>query len=250
MTDFPLRDRIAVGAAVVVPLLIAGVLVPFRGSLSSTSMALIFVVAVVAIAANGSRVAGAVSALSAAAWFDFFLTPPYESFSISRAEDVSTAILLMLVGLAVSQLAARARRLQVVVVTDAAQLRRIHETTEVAQAAPSAEAVVDHVKQELIELLELRACRFEYGTLLGHPPRLEQDGSVTAGRRRWNVDEHGWPPEEIELRAIGNGRYQGRFMLRPSPDARPSLQARLVAVTLADQAGAALDTAGRGTPER
>ncbi len=35
------------------------------------------VVAVVAAAALGSRVAGAIAALSAATWFDFFLTRPY-----------------------------------------------------------------------------------------------------------------------------------------------------------------------------
>ncbi len=37
----------------------------------------------------------------------------------------------------------------------------------------------------------------------------------------------------------GVGAY-GRFMLTPRPGSKPSLQARLVAVTLADQAGRAL----------
>jgi hypothetical protein len=46
---------------------------------------------------------------------------------------------------------------------------------------------------------------------------------------------------------FGNGQYFGRYMLTPRPDARPSLQARLVAVTLADQAGRALSA---GTPSR
>lgn len=72
---------------------------------------------------------------------------------------------------------------------------------------------------------------------------------MTVGRRQWDIDQRGWPQEEIELRAIGNGRYQGRFMLTPSPGAHPSLQARLVAVTLADQTGTALDTAGPGTSQ-
>ncbi|TKA01704.1 histidine kinase, partial [Actinacidiphila oryziradicis] len=34
----------------------------------------------------------------------------------------------------------------------------------------------------------------------------------------------------------------GRFMMQPTPGAVPPLQARLVAATLADQVGAALDT--------
>ena len=49
----------------------------------------------------------------------------------------------------------------------------------------------------------------------------------------------GLPAEEIELRVFGNGQYHGRFMLTARPGARPSLQARLVAVTLADMTGRA-----------
>lgn len=109
MTRYPLRDRIAVTAALAAPLLVSLLLVPFRGSLSSTNMALILVVVVVAVAAAGNRVAGALTALSAAAWFDFFLTRPYQSFTINRADDVETTVLLLAVGVAVSQLAARAR---------------------------------------------------------------------------------------------------------------------------------------------
>ncbi|TQJ52896.1 MULTISPECIES: DUF4118 domain-containing protein [Streptomyces] len=244
MTGYPLRDRLALVAGLVGPFLVALVLVPFRTDLSHTNAALILVVVVVAIAALGSRAAGALGALSAAAWFDFFLTRPYQTFDINASEDIETAVLLLAVGLIVSQLAARARRLEVITVTEAAYLTRVHDTAELAQSARSGDTVVDHVRRELTELLGLRACRFEYGTLMGRPPRLEQDGSVAVGRRRRDVDIDGWPEGEIELRTYGNGRYLGRFMLTPGPGPVPPLQARLVAVTLADQTGAALDTAG------
>jgi hypothetical protein len=42
------------------------------------------------------------------------------------------------------------------------------------------------------------------------------------------------------LRFSGNGRGYGRFMLTPRPGSRPSPQARVVAVSLADQAGRAV----------
>ncbi|MET8400326.1 DUF4118 domain-containing protein [Streptomyces sp900116325] len=245
MTRQPLGDRLALLAAVVGPLLVALVLVPFRTDLSRTNAALVLVVVVVAVAAFGSRVAGAVAALSAAVWFDFFLTRPYQRFTINGGDDIETAVLLLVVGLIVSQLAARVRRLEVVAVTDAGHLARIHHTAELAQATTSADAVVAHVRGELVELLQLRGCRFEYGSLLGRPPRLEQDGSVSAGRRCWDVARRGWPDGEIELRAGAQGHYVGRYMLDPTPGTVPTLQARLVAVTLADQAGSALDTAGR-----
>ncbi len=236
-------DRVAFLAALVAPLGVLGALVPFRDSLPNTSVVLVLVVIVVAVAALGNRLAGALAALWAAVWFDFFFTQPYQRFAISRPADIQAALLLLVVGLVVSQLAARARRLQVVTITDADYLTRIHDTAELAQSANAPETVVDHVTAQLTEVLRLRGCRFEYGTLIGHPPRLEQDGSVTWGRRRWDADQFGLPNTEVELCAFGNGRFYGRFMLDPTPGTIPPLQARLVAVTLADQAGSALDTA-------
>ncbi|GAA3783033.1 hypothetical protein GCM10022403_016950 [Streptomyces coacervatus] len=251
-TAWPARDRIALAAGLVAPFLVALALVPFRTDLSRTNAALVLVVAVVAVSALGSRTAGVVASLSAAAWFarggaaigHSFLTRPYETFDITASADVETAVLLLAVGLIVSQLAVHARRLEVVTVTDAGYLARIHATADLVQSAKSADTVVDHVRRELAGLLGLRACRFEYGTLLGRPPRLQADGSLTVGSRPWDADASGWPEGEIELRAYGNGHYLGRFMLTPGPGRVPPLQARLVAVTLADQTGAALDTAG------
>ncbi|WP_329320503.1 DUF4118 domain-containing protein [Streptomyces sp. NBC_01262] len=239
------RDRTAIVAAVVAPLAVAAVLVPFRGSFSNTNAALVLVVVVVAVAAIGNRLAGALAALSAAVWFDFFLTVPYERFTITRSADVTTAVLLLAVGLAVSQLAARARRLQIIAITDAGYLSQIRDTAELAQSSTGPDAVVDQVRHQLTGLLQLSGCRFEYGSLLGHPPRLEQDGTVVSGRTRWDVDRLGLPDEEVELRAFAGGRFLGRFMMRPAPGAAPSLQARLVAVTLANQVGVALSTSSR-----
>jgi hypothetical protein len=240
MTRYLTRDSVAIAAAVVAPLAAAAILLPWRGSWPNTNVALLLVVVVVAVAAIGNRVAGAIAAISAAVWFDFFFTVPYERFTIRHSSDVTTFVLLLVVGVAVSQLAARARRLRVLAITDAGYLAEIHETAALAQTARSSEAVVDHVREQLAGLLDLDGCRFEYGMLLGHPPRLERDGTVRTGYGRWNVAEAGLPAEEVELRVFGGGQYYGRFMLTPKPGSRPSLQARLVAVTLADQAGRAL----------
>ena len=239
MAGYLTRDRVAVAAAVLAPLAAAAVLLPFRASWSNTNVALLLVVIVVAVAAIGNRIAGGIAAVSAAAWFDFFFTRPYERFAITKSADVTTAVLLLLVGLAVSQLAARARQLQVIAITDAAYLAQIHDAASLTQTARSPHAVVELVTEQLTGLLGLEDCRFEYGSLLGHPPRLERDGSVVVGRRNWEVERWGFPASETELRTFCNGQYYGRFMMKPKPGSKPSLQARLVAVTLADQAGRA-----------
>jgi hypothetical protein len=234
------RDRLAIAAGLLLPLAAAAILIPFRASWSNTNVALLLVVVVVGVSAIGSRVAGLVAAVSAAAWFDFFFTVPYYRFSIRGTDDITTAVLLLVTGLAVSQLAARARQLKVVTITDAGYLAQLHEVAAVSASARSADEIVDYVSQQLVRVLALESARFEYGSLLGHPPRLEADGGLIVGRIPWDVDAAGLPLDEIELRTFGNGRYFGRFMVRARPDSRPSLQARLVAVTLAEQAGQAL----------
>lgn len=137
MSGYRLHDRIALIAALVAPFLAALALVPFRTDLSATNAALVLVVAVVAVAALGTRAAGALAALSAAAWFDFFLTRPYGRFTITGGDDVQTAVLLLVVGLIVSQLAVRARRLQGAVITDASHLSQLEGTARLAEAGDS-----------------------------------------------------------------------------------------------------------------
>ncbi|MFD6185770.1 DUF4118 domain-containing protein [Streptomyces goshikiensis] len=237
----PLRDAAAFAAALLAPFAVALALVPVRADMSHTNVALVLVVAVVAVSALGNRYAGALAALSAAAWFDFFHTAPYQSLHITGRADIETAVLLLLVGLAVSQLAARARLLGAVALTDAGHLERLHETARFARFATSPDDVVEEVRRQLVEVLELRACRFERGSLLGHPARLEQDGSVNVPDWVWDLERQGWPQGEIELRATAGDRYQGRFMMTPAQGAVVvPLESRLVAVTLAAQAGAAL----------
>ncbi|WP_327265718.1 DUF4118 domain-containing protein [Streptomyces sp. NBC_01232] len=240
-----LHDRAVLLAALVVPFLVALALVPFRAGISATNEALIMVVAVVAVAALGTRAAGALAALSAAAWFDFFLTRPYQQFAIADRDEIQTAFLLLVVGLIVSQPAVRVQRLRTVVVTDASHLSSLQGTARLVEDGASPEAVVEYVRRELVGLLGLRGCRFEYGRLLGHRPRLEHDGGLWLRSRSRIVEYADWPDGETELRVVGGGHYYGRFLLDPLPDRPlPPEEARLVAVALAARAGGALDTAG------
>jgi hypothetical protein len=249
MTRNLTRDQAAFAAAIAAPLAAAAILLPWRSSWSNTNVALLFVVVVVAVSAIGNRVAGVAAAVGSAVWFDFFFTVPYERFTISHSADVTTFILLLVVGVAVSQLAARARHLRVITITDENYLSQIHEAAALAQSARSPDAVVEHVREQLISVLGLSDCRFEYGVLLGHPPRLERDGTVMTRNGRWPVDLSGLPAGEVELRTFGHGQYFGRFMMTPTAAAKPSLQARLVAVTLADTAGRALATTSSSRAE-
>lgn len=234
------RDRWAGAAALLVPLAVAALFLPWRSSLANTDVALLLVVVVVAVAANGHRVAGIVAAASAAVWFDFFWTAPYERFSVTRGTDVQTIVLLLAVGAAVSELAARARRARRTVVYDTAYLAELRSTARLVADQRDPQEVVAHVRAQLVMLLGLREARFEPGRFLGHPPRLADDGTLSWDGRRWNVEEYGFPDTDFALPARSGGQTVGRFMLTPMPGAVPSLAARQVAAMLAAQVGAVL----------
>ncbi|MEY9931406.1 hypothetical protein ABH926_006055 [Catenulispora sp. GP43] len=231
------RDRWAMLAAVVLPLAMATVLLPWRSSLANTDVALLLVVTIVAVAANGHRAAGALAAVSAAVWFDFFWTKPYQQFAITRGTDIATAVLLLVVGIAVSELAVRGRRARRTVVFDTAYLSELRSTVRLVAEGRDPQEVARHVQAELVALLGLRDVRFERGQLLGHPPRLEADGTLAWGDTRWDIDEHGFPNQDVELRTGARGTVFGRFMMTPVPGTAPSRQAREVAGMLAAQVG-------------
>jgi K+-sensing histidine kinase KdpD len=238
------RDRLAMLAGLVAPLVLAVVLVPFRGSFPNTDAALAMLLVVVAVAANGHRLAGYLSAVSAAVWFDFFLTQPYERFAITHRTDIETTVLLLVIGAAITEIAVWGRRQYATASRRAGYLDGVNNAARAVAAGGSAPALIDQVNSQLIRLLSLRSCVFQYGVAgLGRPARLHHDGSVTIGQRRWEADREGLPQNiELELLVESGGVFQGRFLMTPVPGARPALESRLLAVAFADQVGAALAT--------
>jgi hypothetical protein len=168
------------------------------------------------------------------------LTLPYERFTITARAELETTVLLLLVGAAVSELAARGRRSRQGVRTGTAYLASIHTAAGRAAAGQTVHELTEQVRGESIEVLALRADRFEQGGYLGHPPRLDEHGELIWDSGRWDIAAHGLPDQEIELRTRNNGHIWGRFMLAPTPGIAPSAEARRVAVVLAGQVGAAL----------
>jgi len=234
------RDRAALLAGLLAPLAVAALLVPWRTSLPNTDAALLLVAVVVAIAANGHRAAGVLASASAALWFDFFLTKPYEQFAITQRDDIETTLLLLAVGLAVTEIAVRSRRHHSASVTEAAYVTALHTTAELVASGRPAPEVIEHVTTYVKATLSLSACRYEDHVFLGRPPRLEPSGQITWNGARWDIDRHGLPGDEIELYVRGGGHAIGRLMMTAQPGTAPSLESRRVAVTLADQLGQSL----------
>jgi len=244
MSRYVNRDRLALLAALVVPLAFAAILVPFRTSLPNTDAALALILVIVAVAANGNRLAGVLAAVSAAVWFDFFLTQPYERFSITSRTNIETTVLLLVIGVAVTELAVWGRREHAAASRRAGYLDGINSAAQAVATGGSPSVLIEQVAGQLTRLLTLRSCRFQYGVAgIGQPARLRQDGSLSVQHRPWDLDAVGFPADtDVELLVESGGLFQGRFLMTPGPGARPTLEQRQLAVALADQVGAALAT--------
>jgi hypothetical protein len=243
-------SRVAMLAGLAAPLALTAALLPFRARFPNTDAALALVLVTVAVAAAGQRAAGYLAAASGAAWFDFFLTRPYETFRITRAADVGTTVLLLLIGFGVTEIAVWGHRQRAVASRRSGYLAGIHDAARAAAAGDSPGSLADQIAARLVRLLGLRSGEFQYGRAgLGQPGRIEPDGSVTVAGTAWDVARFGLPtPAGTELLVESGGRLHGRFLLQPDPAARPTTEQLLVAVAFAEQVAAAMGAATAARP--
>jgi len=235
------RQRILFALAATAPLAVAAVLVPFRTSLTNSAAALILVAVIVALSLGGTRFTGFVASVFSALWFDFFLTRPYDELSISHRPDVETTICLLAVGLMVSELAARRRHLLRVSIEEEHYVAMVRELTELAQHSPK--ILTERADDLLIEVLDLRACRFDANP--SNPPmaRLLSSGEVVHVGMHWPVLAMGIPGPEAEIATQWRGQFLGRFVITPTPGASISKERRAVAALLATVVASGLATA-------
>lgn len=89
-----IADGLKVVAAFLIPLGLCALWVPVRTRLPNTDLALVLVLAVLLVGAAGRRLAVFAAGVSAAFWFDFFDTRPFEHPSIQRTPDLETTLVL------------------------------------------------------------------------------------------------------------------------------------------------------------
>ena len=238
---------IVIGVAVGIPAAIGtgAVLALARGVFRQTNAALVLMIVVVVVAAIGGRAAGMITALAAVLSFDFFHTRPYLSLTIDSRDDIETTILLLVAGIIVGTVASSGRPRARLQAADArTEIRRIHHVAEVAAGGADAATVIGTAQDELRALLSLRESRFEAMpfTHSVRRPELSRSGSIEPHQvMRFTHTGHrtGFelPADGVDLPVLARGQKIGRFVLIPTPGVATTLEQRVAAVAIADQAG-------------
>jgi K+-sensing histidine kinase KdpD len=234
------RRRLVLWSSVLAPFALGLALVPFRSSFAPSAAALLFIVVVAACAVLGNRLAGLVASVSAALSFDLLLTEPYGRLAISHRSDLETTVCLLVVGLAVTELAAQHRRHREAASEEASFVAMLHHLAELAAGPSDRRTLIEHADGLLVELLSLRSCRFDEQPAARPIARIEHDGRVVHAGIRWPAHDFGLPGPEVEIVVRSYGAERGRFVLTPSPGKEVDVERRIVAVALVDFVGAAL----------
>lgn len=229
-----------------VPVATAIALIPLRGAIVSTNVALLLVITVVAVAATGRRPASVLAAVSAALGFNLFHTRPYLSLRISSGDDLETAALLLAVGLTVGELALRGRRARAEVARERQDLASIRGLGALVASGEDADYVLLATSSELTHLLGLVDCRFEARSTDDRILAVvHRDGTVRWGPTVWDADRWGLPTDGAVIPVWSHGQRRGRFTLTAPVGLTMSPVQLAKAVALVDQAGASLSaTAG------
>jgi K+-sensing histidine kinase KdpD len=227
---------LACSVALLAPLALAAAWIPVRSRLPNTDLALVLVLAVGAVGAFGRRWAVVVAAVSAAFWFEFFDTVPFERLAIARSPDVETTLVLAAAGAVVGELGLRTVRHRRALRLESEELSSVRAAAQLIASGEELVVVVDAVARELTRLLALDRCRFEASDRDAPRATVTRDGRIAWGGRLHRVGDRRLV---AGLEVVAQQQVLGRFVLEAGRRARLGRDRLLVAVTLADQAGAA-----------
>lgn len=226
-------------AAVAAPLLACALLAVVRDSVTGETAVLVLVLLVVAAAATGDRLSGMLAALSGGAWFDFFLTRPYQQFTIADPDDIEAAVLLVVISVAVTEVALWGYRQQARAARSSGYLDSVVGVARsVAEGDIPRSTVTDVVAQQINDVLRADSCRYVDGPVSdARVAVLDHDGRLTRSGAAVDVDRLGLPIDEYVAVPVRRGaEISGHFLVTASTRmAYPSREQRRVAVLLADQ---------------
>jgi subtilisin family serine protease len=236
--------RIFAAGGAVVAVGVAGLLVPVRDTLGAANVALVLAIVVAGAAMLGGSVAGVITSLAASLSFDYFHTEPYFDLRIDKRDDVITALLLLVLGVAVGVFASLRNTMRLDAQVQARGAAHLEDAAAVVAAGASLDEAWPVIRQALLDQLTLESCRFEPAPFEEHYPGLGRDGHIDSPVLHYERGGFALPPGGAAVPVVAGGRSLGRLVLVPTPHRGTTRAQRRVAVGLADQLAVAASRSG------
>jgi K+-sensing histidine kinase KdpD len=224
-------------------IVVASLLIPLRDWFGNTNVALVLVGLVVIAAALGGRLAGLITALSAAVSFNFFHTEPYRTLRIDDREDIITVVLIFVVGVAVGEIALLRQRAAATAKQRAIATKDLARAVELLASGTAITETWACVRDALVTELGLAGASYRSGPVVSEAPVIERGGTLVPSPSRFTDTGFELPPRTC-VPVGGRGAQLGHLVLEPTPGHGVTREQRRLAVALADVLAAALDRAG------
>lgn len=225
------------------PLAICALLATDRRDVTQVIAVLVLVLWVVLAASTADRVAALIAAVSGGLWFDFFLARPYHRFAIADTAHIIATVLLVLIGVAVAELALWGRRQQAGAARRSGYLDGLlASAAAIREGGTPARAVTEIAARQIAETLDVERCTFVDGPIRdARIAVLAQDGTVVRAGHRSDVTRLGMPTDEYVAIPVQRGpTVLGYFRVSSATQvSHPSGEQCRVAVLLADQVAGA-----------
>lgn len=220
------------------PAAVSAAWVPLRDSLPNTDLALGLVLVIGLSGWAGGAGASVLSAAAAAVSFDILDTRPYGTLAMSRGTDVTTALALLLTGLLVGAGAARLARYHRAQDRRSDALAVVMEASGLVATGEEDRLITAALGAELQRSLDLAGCEFRTDPPDGRRPSVARNGGLVG-----LVGPAPGGTPQIDLPIWCQGDVVGHYRLTLGAKT-PSADELRVALSLADQAGAALAGGG------
>jgi K+-sensing histidine kinase KdpD len=221
---------------------VGGLLVPVRDVIGNTNAALVLVVVIVASAALGGRLAGAMTAAAACLSFNFFHTRPLYTLRVHSDNDIWTIVLLFVIGLAVGEVAVFARTNRTNAIIDRSGLSHLEAIGAMVAEDQPPSAVWPTVRAALLDQLKLADATLESDDHPASPITvLQRNGHIDITVMYWTREGMELPRDGVALPVRAGTRSYGRIVLAPTPGRGTTIDQRRVAVALADLLAVTLD---------
>lgn len=232
-------EAVLVGLA---PGLVSVAWLPVRNHLPNTDVALVLVVAVAGVGFVAGRLGTVVGASSAGLSFDLLHTRPYGHLAISHDKDALTTAFLVVAGVAMGELASRLASSRRRAASEADAFALVSDAAGLVATGSDAALVVEALTEELARGLQLRECRYEPGSPAGDAPIIARDGMLV------DMGNASTDSSAVDLPIWASGTIVAHFRLMLGAEGLPTLAQRRLAVSVSDQAGAALVADGHSPP--